>query len=377
MNYQIPFFQHDLGEEELESLRRVLQGPILTTGKTVSDFEALFADYMGNRYCVAVTSCTGALHLSLTALGIGPGHEVITTPMTFIASSTAILQAGAKPVFVDVEENTGNIDLSRIPAAITDRTRAILPVHLYGQMVDMTTLHGISKKYNLHVIEDAAHCIEGVREGVKPGQLSDTACFSFYASKNITCGEGGAIVTNDKSLAERLKLLRHHGMNKTAADRHVEGYRHWDMIQFGWKYNLDNLHAALLIPQLKRIESNWRKRQAIADRYRELLEGVAGVRVIGIPSPLTHANHLFPIRVDGSIRDKVVQKLINQGVGVVVNYRAIHLLSYFSEQFGFKAGDFPIAEKFGNEVISLPMYPNLPLSSVERVVEAVRTAVAV
>ena len=187
----IPFYRHDLGEPEIEAVRKVLAGPILTTGEVVESFERRFAAYLGIQHALAVTSCTGALHLSLLALGIGPGDEVITTPMTFIASSTAILEAGATPVFVDVESQTGNLDANNIEAAITPRTKAILPVHLYGQMCDMVTIRKIADEHGLFVIEDAAHCLEGVRDGVKPGELGDTACFSFYATKNLTCGGGG------------------------------------------------------------------------------------------------------------------------------------------------------------------------------------------
>ncbi len=201
----IPFFMHDLGQAELDSIAEVLTGPILTTGETVARFERRFADYLGRRHCLGLTSCTGALHLSLVALGIGPGDEVITTPMTFIATATAILEAGAKPIFVDVEPDTGNLDAACIEAAITKHTRAIVPVHLYGQMCDMEAIRAIADRYGLYVIEDAAHCIEGERNGIRPGQLSHTACFSFYATKNLTCGEGGAVVTDDDALAEKLR----------------------------------------------------------------------------------------------------------------------------------------------------------------------------
>ena len=217
---RVPFFMHDLGRAELDAVAEVLAGPILTTGEWVARFERRFADYLGVRHCVAVTSCTGALHISLLALGLGPGDEVITTPMTFIATATSIIEAGAKPVFVDAEPETGNLDASKVEAAITERTRAIMPVHLYGQMCDMRRLREIADRHNLSIVEDAAHCVEGSRDGAKTGRLGDTACYSFYATKNLTCGEGGAVVTNDDALAERLRLLRLHGINKDANDRH-------------------------------------------------------------------------------------------------------------------------------------------------------------
>ena len=353
----IPFYRHDLGEPEIEAVRKVLAGPILTTGEVVESFERRFAAYLGIQHALAVTSCTGALHLSLLALGIGPGDEVITTPMTFIASSTAILEAGATPVFVDVESQTGNLDANNIEAAITPRTKAILPVHLYGQMCDMVTIRKIADEHGLFVIEDAAHCLEGVRDGVKPGELGDTACFSFYATKNLTCGEGGALVTKNKEVAEKLRLLRLHGMTKTAADRHREGYQHWDMTVLGWKYNMDNIHAALLLPQMDRIEQSWSKRDAVARLYEGLLADCPGLSMPKTHPHVRHARHLFPVFVEGGCRDAIIQGFQQDGICSVVNYRAIHLLTYFRETFGFCIGEFPNAEKIGESVVSLPFYP--------------------
>src|ERR1700730_15593449 len=244
MTRRIAFYRHDLGKPELDLVAEVLGGEILTTGEYVARFENKFAGFLGRGHALAVNSCTGGLHVSLLALGIGEGDEVITTPMTFIASATAILEAGAKPVFVDVESDTGNMDASLVEAAITPQTKAILPVHLYGLMCDMRALRAIADRRGLRLIEDAAHCIEGVRDGGRPGELSDAVCFSFYATQNLTCGEGGAIAVNDDALAERLKLLRLHGMTRTAEESTREGYRHWDMTQLGWKYNMSNVEAA-------------------------------------------------------------------------------------------------------------------------------------
>jgi dTDP-4-amino-4,6-dideoxygalactose transaminase len=353
----IPFFMHDLGEPEIEAVRRVLAGPILTTGETVATFERRFADYLGRRHALAVTSCTGALHLSLLALGIGAGDEVITTPMTFIATSTAIMEAGAKPVFVDVEPDTGNLNASLIEAAITPRTKAIIPVHLYGQMCDMRAIRKVADKHGLFVIEDAAHCVEGMRDGIRPGELGDTACFSFYATKTLTCGEGGALVTDRDALVEKLRLLHHHGMTKTAADRHREGYQHWDMTVLGWKYNMDNIHAALLLPQLERLEENWHRRETVAQWYVQRLKECSGLSFSSSKPGVRHARHLFPVWIGNGRRDGIIQGLQREGIGVVVNYRAIHLLTYFRETFGFRVGDFPHAERIGNETMSLPFYP--------------------
>jgi dTDP-4-amino-4,6-dideoxygalactose transaminase len=368
----IPFFQHDLGQPELDAIREVLSGPILTTGATVARVERRLAEYLGAKHVITVTSCTGAMHLSLLALGVGPGDEVITTPMTFIATSTAIMEAGATPVFVDVEEKTGNLDADKVEAVMTERTRAILPVHLYGQMCDMRALRAIADRHRLFLIEDAAHCIEGERDRVRPGQLSDAACLSFYATKNLTCGEGGAIVCNDTALAERLRLLRLHGMTKTAYDRSREGYKHWDMVTLGWKYNMDNIHAALLLPQMDRLDATWQKRDALARRYEGLLAEVPGLTWPQTLPGVKHARHLFPIWVVNGRRDAVVAGLQQRGIPTVVNYRAIHLLSYFQERFGFGLGAFPCAERVGDMTLSLPFYPSMPDDHVMVVGDAVR-----
>ena len=370
MNWKIPYFRHDLGQVELESLAGVLKGDILTTGETVSAFEAKFASYLGQRHAFAVTSCTGALHMALLALDIGPGDEVITTPMSFVATATAILEAGATPVFVEVEADTGNLDAGRVEAAITAKTKAIMPVHLYGLMCDMRALRAIADRHGLHIIEDAAHCIEGVRDGVRPGQLSDAACFSFYATKNLTCGEGGAITVNDDALAERLKLLRLHGMTRMAQESAREGYRHWDMVVMGWKYNMSNIEAALLLPQFERMDAKLVRRHALAERYDRAFAHIDGIRVPTTRPNSVHARHIYTVWCHGCARDDLLAYLHAERIGAVVNYRPIHLMSYFAERYGYKPGDFPIAEWIGNCTISLPFYPDMPLEDADVVAQA-------
>jgi len=368
----IDFFRHDLGEAELDAVREVLNGPILTTGEQVARFERRFADYLSRKHSVGVTSCTGALHLSLAALGVGPGDEVITTALTFIATATAILQAGATPVLADVEADTGNLDAGAVKAAITPRTRAIIPVHLYGQMCDMKALQAIASAHDLKLIEDAAHCVEGRRDGVRPGELSDTACFSFYATKALTSGEGGAVVTDDDGLAERLRLMRSHGMNKTANDRFQEGYKHWDMPIFGWKYNMDNISAALLLPQLDRINANHAKRLALAEAYVRELSDIKQLSIPARRPDVRHAAHLFTIQVDPADRDPLLDHLRSRRISAMVNYRAIHLMQYFRAHLGFEPGMFPVAERIGDSTLSLPFYPNMPIQQVGAVAAAVR-----
>lgn len=371
----VPFYRHDLGEAEVDMVREVLAQPILTTGEYVDRVEQKLAEYLKAPHCLCVTSCTGALHMALLALGIGPGDEVITTPMTFIATSTAIMEAGATPVFVDVEPDTGNLDAARVEAAITPRTKAIMPVHLFGLMCDMRALRAIADRHRLAIIEDAAHCVEGIRDGVRPGMLGEAAAFSFYATKNLTCGEGGAMVVRDDALFEKLKLLRVHGMTKIAADRAREGYTHWDMVVMGWKYNMSNIEAALLLPQFARLDGKLDDRKRLARYYTERLAGVPGIR---IPKQSTgegdvHAHHLYPIFVEGGRRDELILELQKRQIGVVVNYRAIHLLKYFRETFGYKPGDFPIAEDIGDSALSLPFYPAMPEREIDIVADHLHT----
>jgi UDP-4-amino-4-deoxy-L-arabinose-oxoglutarate aminotransferase len=366
----IPFFAHDLGAAELEAIAAVFRGRILTTGETVATFERRFSEYLGVRHTIAVTSCTGAMHLALLGLNIGPGDEVITTPLTFIATSTAILEAGASPVFVDVEPTTGNLDADAVESAITERTRAIMPVHLYGLMCDMRALQGVAERYGLAIVEDAAHCVEGERAGSRPGALSEAACFSFYATKSLTCGEGGAVVTNDDALAERLRLLRLHGMTKNAYDRAREGYQHWDMVCLGWKYNMDNIQAAMLLPQLERLEHKWQQRELAARRYYERFAMNRRVRMPYIPAEARHGRHLFPVWVIPDRRDAIVEGLRARGIETVVNYRAIHLLSFFEERFKLSRGSFPVAERIGDSTISLPFYAGIPDGHIDAVAEA-------
>lgn len=366
---QIPFFQHDLGDAEVESVAAALRGLILTTGDTVVEFEARLATYLGLPHAVGLTSCTAALHLALTGLGVGPGDEVITTPMTFIATATAILQAGARPVFADVEADTGNLDPALVEAAITPRTKAIVPVHLFGQMCDMRALRAIADRHGLVLVEDAAHCLEGEREGLRPGALSDAACFSFYATKSITSGEGGALATRDAALAERVRLLRQQGLSSGAAERARFGYRHRDMVTMGWKYNMYNLQAALLLPQMQRLEANHARRAALAKRYRELLAGWPHVLLPQTRPHTRHAWHIFAAWFDACDRDEVVEALQNEAVGVTVHYHPpVHLMSYFRGILGYEPGSFPIAERIGSSTISLPLYSAMPTIHVDEVV---------
>jgi len=365
---KIEFFKHNIGDNEIAEVNKVLKSIFLTTGPATKEFEDNFSNYLGCKYVIAVTSCTAALFLSLKAYGIGSGDEVITTPMTFIATPNSIVHSGATPVFVDVEEGTGNINAGLIEKAITPKTKAIMPVHLYGQMCDMKRIKEIADKHNLIIIEDAAHAIESEREGIRVGQLGNVACFSFYATKNITCGEGGAISTNDKGIGEKLRKMRLHGMSKGASERYSSKYTHWDMEMLGWKYNMDDIRAALLLNQLKNIEKYWQRREEICKVYEDAFKKVKGIRLLKIIPNSKSARHLFTILVPPERRDEILWKLQEKGVGVAVNYRAVHLLKYYRETFGYKRGDFPIAERIGDQTISLPMYPKMTDDEVDYVI---------
>ncbi len=369
---KIEFYKHNIGSDEKKKVLECLDGIFLTTGSYVAEFEKKFSTYLNLQYTVGLTSCTAALHLSLLAMGIGSGDEVITTPLTFIATATAIMQAGAKPVFVDVDRDTGLIDPEKIENAVTERTRAVIPVHLYGQMCDMKKIREIADKYNLKIIEDAAHCIEGKRDGTGPGRLGDAACFSFYATKNITSGEGGAIATNNKKMADKVAILRQHGMSREAADRYSGVYEHWDMVEFGWKYNMDNIQAALLLPQLEKIDTLWEKRKKLYDKYIEEFRKVPEIAWPEVVKESKSAYHIFTIWLSRDKRDYALRKLGENGIGVAVNYRAIHLLTYFRRQFGYKRGDFPVAEEIGDRTISLPFWIGLKNREIQKTVDAVR-----
>ncbi|MBA4368365.1 MAG: UDP-4-amino-4,6-dideoxy-N-acetyl-beta-L-altrosamine transaminase [Desulfobacterium sp.] len=364
----VEFFRHNLNETDIDNVTNVLKSIFLTTGDVTKAFEDELSRYVKAMNAIGVTSCTAALHLCLLAWGIGQGDEVITTPMSFCATSNSILHAGAKPVFVDVEADTGNIDADLIEEKITSKTKAIIPVHLYGQMCDMKKIHQVADKHGLIVIEDAAHCIEGERDGIRVGQLGDAACYSFYATKNITSGEGGAITTNDRARAEHIRMLRLHGIDKSAVDRYTKKYKHWDMPLLGWKYNMDNIHAALLVDQIKRIDDLWKKRDAIWRNYEEKLAGLEGVKILKSSPNLKHARHLFTILVMPEKRDAILWALQDKGIGVAVNYRAIHLLKYYQEALKYREGEFPCAEKIGASTISLPLYPSLTNKEVDYVV---------
>ncbi len=372
---RIEFFRHSLGDEEKARIAAALDDTLLTTGQVVRDVESALAAYLDVAEVVCLDSCTAALHLALLAEGIGPGDEVIVPAMTFVATANAVQMAGAVPVFADVEPDTACVSVETIAPRITPRTRAIIPVHLYGLLCDMEAMKAFADSRNLILIEDSAHCIEARRRHIRPASHSRSACLSFYATKNITCGEGGALATNDAALAERVRRLSLHGITSSAAERYGHRYRHWDMEVLGWKYNLDNIRASLLLSQIRRMDAQCARRREIAMRYEQAFAAIDGVDVVAVPEPGWSARHLYTIWVDPNRRDDILVALQDSGIGVAVNYRAVHLLRYYAEHFGHRRGDLPVAESIGDRTISLPLYPGLTNAQADRVIDAVRQAV--
>ncbi len=373
---KIEFYRHNIEEEEIERVTSVLRSLFLTTGNEVAEFEGQLARFLGLPYTVAVTSCTAAMQLALIAAGIGPGDEVITTPLTFIGTANSILMAGGTPVLADVDRATGNIDPSAIEAAIGDRTRGILPVHLYGQMCDMEAIRKIADRHGLFIVEDAAHALESEWKESKVGHYGDYACFSFYATKNITSGEGGAISVKDEQQCLLLKKLRLHGMGESAVDRYTRHFDQYDIDVFGWKYNMDNIHAAILVEQLKKAERLTEARIRIFNRYSEALGNVEGIEIHVTRPEARHCCHLFTILVDPGRRDAIMEGIQKRGIGVSVNFYPLHLMSYYRQRFGYRPGMFPAAEEIGSRTISLPIYPKLTDDEIDYVIATVKDVVA-
>ncbi len=366
---KVDFFKHNIDQEDILKVNEVLNSVFLTNANVTKEFESKFSKYLNNKFCITTSSCTAALHLSLLALGIKDGDEVITTPMSFVATPNAILYTGAKQVFVDIEKDTGNIDVNLIEKAITPKTKAIIPVHLYGTMCDMKKIKQIADKHNLKIIEDSAHCVEGIRDGIRVGELSDMACFSFYATKNITSGEGGAITTNNEELANLLYKLRLHGINKDASSRYTDKFQHWDMDVLGMKYNMTDIQSALLLGQLNKIEQRLQLKEQLAKYYEEKLDSI-GVEYIKIPKDTKSARHLFLIKVQN--RDEVAKKLQSYDIGFAINYRSIHTTNYYKNRFHFKNDDFPISYEFGNQVLSLPLYSSLTKDKIDYIIDKLK-----
>lgn len=373
------FAAPDIQEDEIAEVDACMRSGWLGTGPRVAQFERDFATYKGvdATHAAAVNSCTAALHVSMVAAGIKAGEEVITTPLTFCATVNAIIHAGLTPVLADVDPLTQNIDPAAIEAAITPRTRAILPVHFAGRPCDMDHIMAIAQKYDLVVIEDCAHAIETEYHGRKAGTFGNFGCFSFYVTKNVITGEGGMILGRDEASIARAKMLALHGMSKDAWHRFGDaGYKHYQVVECGFKYNMMDVQAAIGVHQLARVETSWQRRQTIWAHYQQAFADLA-ITLPTEPEPDTrHAYHLYTIQVEASRcgigRDTFLDAMTAAGIGVGVHYLSVPEHPYYQQRYGWYSDRWPAARDIGRQTVSLPLSPKLTDADIARVIHAVR-----
>lgn len=375
----VPYALPDIGDAEIASVAEALRSGWVTTGPRTKAFEQAFGQYLGGGVeCIAVNSATAGLHLALEALGVGPGDEVIAPSLTFTATVEVVRYLGADPVIVDVDPVTLNIDPLQIRAAITPRTKVIMPVHYGGLACDMDAIHVIAAEHGLKVVEDAAHALPTTWKGKLIGQLSsDITVFSFYANKTMTTGEGGMIVTRDPGAAQRMKTMRLHGINRDAFDRFVSTKPSWyyEVVAPGFKYNLTDIASALGIEQLKRLPEFLIRRQALAANYFRELADLPVLLPAEAPEGDGHAWHLFVIRLTKSAhlsRDEVIQELSDRGIGTSVHYLPLHRQPYWRDRYGLKPENFPHTEQAFQSMISIPLYTAMSDDDQRMVVAALR-----
>ncbi len=372
----LPFSRPTISQEAIDEVVACLKSGWITTGPRVKQFEDDLKTYLSAPHALALSSATAGLHLALTAIKLAPGDEVITTPMTFAATLNTIVLSGGKPVLVDVEPGTYNMDVTLLEKAVTKRTRAIMPVHFAGLPVDLDPLYAVAKKHNLRVIEDAAHAIGTEYKGKRIGSFGDIQVFSFHPNKNMTTGEGGCVVTRDAKLADDVALLRFHGMDREAWNRFgKKGSQHYEIIAPGYKYNMMDMQAALGLHQLRALDGFIKRRTELALRYQDLLAGWPQLSLpVAPPYKHLHAWHLYTPLVNpgaaGMDRDAFMQGLKERNIGTGLHYRAVHLYPYYREQFGFKRGDFPNAETISDRIVSLPLFPTMTDADQDRVIIA-------
>lgn len=361
---KVPIAKPIIGEEEIENVVEVLKSGMIAQGPKVMEFEEKFANWIGAKYGIATNSGTSALHVALLACGIGEGDEVITTPFTFIASGNAIVYTGATPVFADIDLDTYTIDPDKIEDLITDKTKAILPVQLYGQAADMDKIREIAEKHDLKIIEDAAQAHGAEYNGEKVGILGDMACFSFYPTKNMTTSEGGMITTNDEELAKKAQMFRAHGAS--------ERYHHDEI---GYNFRMTDIAAAIGLAQLKVIDEFNDKRISNANYLNEQLKDIEGIVTPKSPDNYKHVYHQYTVRVEKGNRDDWVEFLTNKGIGTGIHYPIPLYNQPIYKKLGIE-GDCPLAEKAADNVISLPVHPSLTKEDLDLVVDAVKEASA-
>ena len=370
VHMQVPFYRHSLSPENAQLVAKVLETPFLTSGPIGKEVEAQLCEYFDAKYTKLVNSWTNGAVATLLAMDIGPGDEVIVPAMTFISTANVVELVGAKPVFIDCDPETLLITPELIKGAITKKTKAIIPVHMYGQMCDVKAIKDmLPKDQKIFIIEDCAHTFEAKFNGERPGKHSDAAIFSFYATKNVTCGEGGAIITNDSNLFERIIQAVLHGMSAGAADRFKAGqYKHWGMEHLGTKANLPDLLACFLPEQIRTVDSRLKEREAIAQRYESALKNTK-IRYPKKQDNIVHSRHLFPIHVGSQNRDKVLLTLGESNIGATVNYRAVHSMGYYSKKYGYQENDFPTSFSWGNGTLSIPLFPGMTTAEQDYVID--------
>ncbi len=379
-NEFIPFHRPVIDDAEIQSVVETLKSGWLTTGPKVKRFEEDFAKYLGCKHAVAVNSGTAALHLALDAVGIREGDEVIVPTMTFAATAEVVLYLKARPVFVDCQADTLNLEPSRIEAAITSRTRAIIPVHIAGQPCEMDRVIDIAKKHDLIVIEDAAHALPASDHGKTIGKIGDITCFSFYATKTITTGEGGMATTENPEWAERMRMMSLHGISHDAWKRYTkEGSWYYEILYPGFKYNLSDIAAAIGIEQLKKCNEFWEARQRIAMNYSKAFADLQEIQVPSCRNDVQHAWHLFVIQLNLErlkiTRNQFIEALREKEIGTSVHFIPLHLHPFYRDKFDYKPEDFPNASAVFDRIISLPIYPKMTEGDVRDVIVAVRQIV--
>lgn len=371
----------EIAEAEIDEVVASMKARWLGTGPKVARFENDFKAYVGGNHAAAVNSCTAALHLSLVAMGLQPGDEVITTPMTFCATANAIIHAGGMPVLADIDPVTLNIDPAALAARVTPRTRAVVIVHFAGRPCDLDAITATCERHGITLIEDCAHAIETQYKGVHVGTFGRYGCFSFYATKNLTTGEGGMVIARHRDDVDKIKVLALHGMSKDAWKRFSDdGYKHYDVVACGFKYNMMDLQAAIGIHQLARLEQNWLRRQRIWQTFdRELAD-----TGLGLPAAARaherHALHLYTVQVDparcGIDRDTFMNGMSANNIGVGVHYRSLVEHPYYRERYGWQGGDVPVAFEVGQRILSLPLSAAMTDADVADTITAVKRVLA-
>ena len=366
----VPFYRHSLTPDNSNYVAEVLKTPFLTSGPIGKEVETQLCSYFNVSHAKLVNSWTNGAVATLLAMDIGPGDEVIVPAMTFIATANVVELVGAKPVFVDCDPETLLITPELIKAAITAKTKAVIPVHMYGQMCDVKAIKDVlPANQKIAIIEDCAHTFEAKFDNERPGKYSDVAIFSFYATKNVTCGEGGAIITNNQDLYQRILQSILHGMSAGAADRFKSGqYKHWGMDHLGTKANLPDLLACFLPQQIRTVDERLQEREKIARKY-ELALANTNIKVPKIGSRVVHSRHLFPIYVGAEVRDQALLELGKANIGATVNYRSVPSMGYYTNKYGFNEKSHPSSNLWGQGTLSVPLFPGITEMEQDYVIE--------